>query len=197
MNELEQFYKNALMGSISEPLCDEYKNYWRMAHGDKEKLVRLALRQQSLPFFISYCNCGKGVSKDFILENFGKEINGTKHLNCDGVDGNYEYAMYVAKKGICSHVGDVSAWLWCDCPRVEIEATRSETLYVGCNSKIQLSCDGYNSIIVYLFDESIIEVEDLDENSTLLVYKFSDMCRVKEGRYCFGKIYEHRKGLRL
>lgn len=197
MDELDKFYKNALLGSISEPLCDEYKNFWRMAHKDKEKLVRLALRQQSLPFVITYCYCGKGVSKDYILENFGKEINGTKHMNCDDVDGNYEYALYIAKKGICSHVGDVSAWLWCNSPQVQIETSKCETLYVGCDSTIELSCNGYNNVIVYLFDESTLRIEDLDENSTVLVYKYSDKCSVIEGRYCFGKIYEHRKELRL
>jgi hypothetical protein len=59
-NSMMQFYKAALQGAITDPLCIEYKNEWRACGDDKERLMRLGLRQQSLPYVITHCYQGKG-----------------------------------------------------------------------------------------------------------------------------------------
>ena len=57
-NEMFSFYKAALQGAITSPLCADYKNEWRGCGNDKDKLVKLVMRQQSLPYFITHCYNG-------------------------------------------------------------------------------------------------------------------------------------------
>ena len=100
-NGMLAFYKAALQGEITAPLCAEYKNEWRKCGDDKEKLVKLVMRQQSLPYFITHCYQGKGLSKEYIIKNFSDFINGKRPiLDADLVKG-YSYALYVDFKAIC------------------------------------------------------------------------------------------------
>ena len=73
--EMFMFYKNALSGALTAPLCADYTSEWRGCKDDKAKLVKLVMRQQSLPYFITHCYQGKGLSKDYILNNFREYIN--------------------------------------------------------------------------------------------------------------------------
>lgn len=193
------FYKNALSGAITTPLCADYINEWRNCGDDKGRLMQLALRQQSLPYFISHCHSGKGLSKNYILENFGEYINqGEKSIiqDADGVQG-YTSAMYVAFNTIFNATTDVLALMWCYCAHVIIDATKSPILYVGANSSIHISCDGYNCPKIYLFDTSKIVLYDVDEGSKVVVYKYSDDAVVEKGKFCLGEVKEFRKELRL
>ena len=110
------FRKNALLGNISaEPLCQAYKQAWRMCGDDKEMLVKLALKQQSIPYLSHACYESMGLTKEYILNNFGELINGKRTFeNVEGVDG-YTYQLYVGYDKDFEITADVTSLMWCIC----------------------------------------------------------------------------------
>lgn len=190
--ELFNYYKLSLVNG----LCNEYKGYWQAANNDKEKLIKLALSQQALPHLITYCENGLGLTKDYLMTSFKDYINGYVVNDADDVKG-YTYSLYVGKKGQISVATDVLAMLWCDVPQVQIKATTCPILYVGAKSDIHVVCDGYNMPRIYMFGESHVTLDDVDENSHVVIYKYSDRCKVDKGKFCLGKVNEFNKDLRL
>lgn len=197
-DEMFMFKKNALSGAISDPLCAEYNKDWRVCGEDKEKLVGLCMRQQAIPYFATYCHQGKGLSKDYILQEFGEYINGYTLHDVEGVEG-FTYGLYVDYDydndllvdkdviHIMHTVGSSIVVSRCKCP----------TIYVSNRSKVHLVGEGFNTIRVYLFDESEVTIEDIDEESRVTIYKYSKDCKVNEGKFCIGKVDEFQKELRL
>ena len=142
------------------------------------------MRQQSLPYFITHCYNGKGLSKEYILNEFGDYINGNKVIfDADGVKG-YTYSLFVAFDGVCKPDNDVSAFMWCNDTTLEINKAKCNVIYVGCGSELHLVCDGYNSPKIYLFDDSKLVIDDADDTSSIIVYKYSDKSGVDIGKYC-------------
>ena len=197
MDELTDFKKNALRGVITAPLCADYRKEWLACGNDDEELMRLALRQQSLPYLITHCNNGYGMTKGYIKKRFGKWLNGHVFDGCDGVDG-YTYSLYVDSKGILSPVTDVTAFMWCNTLSLEIKATKCPIFYVGCDSHISISCDGYNTVKIYLFDESTLDVYDADETGEVIIYKYDREAGVTCGEFATsGSVKVFNKELRL
>jgi hypothetical protein len=192
MDEMMFFQKNALLNN----LCGEWKNMWKACKNNKEKLVRLSLMQQSIPFFASYCYNGNGLSKDYILGEFKDYINGKILQDCDDVKG-YSYRLFVGYTDDIRPQADVTHLMWSDIPIYVVERYKCPILYISNKSTVSLIADGYNYIRVYLFDESELVIEDLDEESTVIVYKYSDKCKVTKGKYCLGKVNQFEKTLRL
>lgn len=192
--DLFNYYKHAL----SNGLCSEYKGRWRACHDNKEQLVKLVMAQQSLPHFIHYCYNGMGLSKEYIQETFGDYINGNAVINdADGVDG-YTYSLYVGFKGDFKAATDVLAFMWCGNPCVELNAAKCPILYIGCNSEVHLTCDGYNSPKIYLFDNSKLIIDDADDTCDIVVYSYGGAADVEIGKYCTtNKIHIFPKELRL
>ena len=183
-NEMFDFYRFALQGVLTDPLCADYKNEWRGCNDNKEKLVKLVMRQQSLPYFITHCYNGKGLSKEYILREFDDFINGKRPiLDADKVSG-YTYSIFVAFDGVCKPDNDVSAFMWCNDTTLEINKAKCPVIYVGCGSELHLVCDGYNSPKIYLFDDSKLVIDDADDTSSIIVYKYSDKAGVDIGKYC-------------
>lgn len=191
--EMFNFYKAALTSG----LCQDYKGLWQTANGDKEKLVKLSLQQQSIPYFADFCYRGNGLSKDYILREFCDYING-KYIaqDCDDVEG-YTYELYVDYNGILSVSSDVLHIMWCGHLHANINANKCPVLYISNNSIVSLSTEGYNTIRVYLFDDSKVILDDIDEDSEILIYKYSDNCSVELEKFCLGKVNQHNKKLRL
>jgi hypothetical protein len=197
-DEMLMFKKNALLGNISaEPLCQAYKQAWRMCGDDKEMLVKLALKQQSIPYLSHACYESMGLTKEYILSNFGELINGKRIFeNVEGVDG-YTYQLYVGYDKDFEITADVTSLMWCDGSQIVIPQTKCPTLYISNSSDVHISCDGFNSPRIYLFDDSCVTIDDSDENTDIIVYKYSDKAAVEEGKYCFGKVKVFNKELRL
>lgn len=190
--QMFQFYKNALTCN----LCDEYKGLWRSAGDDKEKLIKLSLAQQSIPYVATFCYNGMGLTKEYIKSEFGKYINGKKMLNdCDGVDG-YSYELYVDHHDGLYVRSNVVSIMWCDVD-VHVDTTKCPIIYVSNKTRCRLHANGYNSIRVYLFDESEIELYDIDTTSDVTIYCYSDDCKVSVGKYCLGKFKQFQKKLVL
>ena len=193
-----EFQRNALLGKISaEPLCAQYKAAWRSCGDDKEMVVRLDMQQQSIPYFSYACYERLGVTKDYIKKNFAEYINGNKVLeDVESVKG-YTYQLYVDFKGDFKAVADVTSLMWCNGTSVNVEATKCPLFYVSNNSDVHFVLDGYNSIRIYLFDESKVMIDDADETCDVLVYKYSNRSQVEAGKFCFGKVKVFDKTLRL
>ena len=194
-----EFNKNAILGNIGgEPLCADYKQKWRMCGDDKEKLVSLAMMQQSLPYFVTACHNGLGLTKEYIKENFKDFTNGRVLNDCDGVSG-YTYALYVDwdYKNDLNIETDVASIMWTVGANIVIPTSKCPTIYLSNKSNVHLVGDGFNTVNIKLFDESKLIVENIDENSEIIVYKYSDKATVEEGKYCFGKVKVFNKELRL
>lgn len=191
------FQKNAILGKIAQPLCQPYKQAWRACGDDKEMLVKLALSQQSQPYFATACYQKLGLSKEYILKNFKDYINGNKTIeDADGVKG-YTYQIYVDYKDDISVTCDVISLMWCKDITLTINATKCPVLYISNASNVNIVCEGYNSPRIYLLDESKVTIEDCDENCGVTVYRYSDNAVVEEGKYCLGKVKVFNKQLKL
>lgn len=197
-NELLEFQKSALQGVLADPLCAEYKTKWRQCGDDKEKLVRMVMSQQALPFFFAHCYNNKGLSKEFIMDYFKDYINGAyTGTDTDGVDGDYKTQLYVGYNDDVSERMDVASFQWCKNTLI-MPQCKATKLYVGCGSELHLECEGYNSVVVMLFDDSTLFLDDIDEDSSVVVYNYSEKAKVKVGKFCLStKIREFRKQLKL
>lgn len=198
MDELLDFKKNAILGKISgQPLCEEYRAALRKCGNNKELLVRLALMQQCTPYLSHACYEGMGLTKEYILNNFGEYINGKRTFSdVEGVNG-YTYQLYVGFERDFKAVADVTSIMWCNSLQVEIEATKCPVLYISNSSDVHISCDGFNSPRIYLFDDSCVTIDDSDENTDIIVYKYDSRASVDVGKFCLGKVKVFNKELRL
>ena len=195
MDALNIYYKNALL----DDLCDEYRGRWRSAKDNKLELLKLSLCQQSIPHVCTYAYQGKGLTKEYIKENYSEYINGYTVHDADNVSG-YTYGLYVdydydneliVDKDVCS-------LMWCDDVQVVVPLTKATTIYVSNNSHINLVCDGYNSVRIYLFDESTVTLDDIDEDSNVIIHRYGDDAKVNVGQFCLSeKVREFRKQLKL
>jgi hypothetical protein len=70
-------------------------------------------------------------------------------------------------------------------------------LYVSNHSTLNITLDGYNSPKIYLFDDSVVNIMECDEESKVIVYKYSDNAKVEIGKYCLSSVKVFDKDLRL
>jgi hypothetical protein len=141
---------------------------------------------------------GDGVSKDYLLKEFGEYLNGRVIKNADNVEG-YTYAWFVDYDydndlNVEVDVAHISHTVGTS---VVIPKTKCPILYITNRSKVHIVGEGFNSLSIYLFDESQVTIEDMDENSNVVVYKYSDDAKVELGKYCLGSVKVFPKELRL
>lgn len=198
-DEMFEFQKNSMLGKINgQPLCADFKSAWRQCGNDKEMLVRLALMQQSQPFFSYACYKHLGLSKEYIKNEFADYINGYTIHDADNVKG-YTYGLYVDWDYENDLVvdKDVVSAMWCVGTNMVVPETKCPVIYLSNKSNVHLIGEGFNSINVKLFDKSVLTIEDLDEESEVVVYKYSTDAKVKIGKYCLGKVKVFDKQLKL
>lgn len=191
---MEKYYLEFLKDAYNSGLCKDYRDEIRNCHDNKQNLARLAMRQQSIPWMATKLSQGV-VTKEEIKTFFKDYINGVVLNDCDNVDG-YSYMWYIDhNKGIMINA-DVTHISFCE-EDVFVPKIACPTLYISNGSKINLTCDGYSSVRVYLFDTSQITINDCDDTCSVTVYNYSDKANVKYGKYSLGYIKEFRKELRL
>lgn len=199
MDELLEYKKNSILGKIGgQKLCDEYRKAWQTCGNNKEKLVRFSMQQQSIPHLVTACYQGLGLTKNYIKENFKDYINGYIVKNVEGVEG-YTYGLYIDwnyKKDLDIKT-DVSNIMWCIGVRTIIPQTKCPILYISNSSTIHLVGEGYNNPTIYLFDDSKVIIDDIDEVSKVRVYKYGEKAKVEVGKYCLGDVRVFEKELRL
>lgn len=194
MDEMLYYRRNAKLAN----LCKTWDSKWAACHNDKEKLVRLSLQQQSIPHLLTFSCQGKGLSKDFLMREYKNYINGRyTALDVEGVEDNYRYELYVGEDAAFCLDADVSCFMYSEVPAMEIAECKAVKIYCGCHSSLHIVCGGYNSIVLMLFDDSTVYLDDVDENSRVTVYRYSKDCSVEKSKYCLGKVKEFEKELRL
>ena len=194
---MDKEFLDILKDAFNNGLCKEYRDEIRACHEDKLQLVRLAVRQQSCPWIATKMYDGV-IKKEYILKTFGKYLNGYVLKDCDGVKG-YLYSWFVdwdSKNDIIADV-DVLHISHTVGASVIIPQSKCPVIYVSNDSDLHIICDGFNSVVLYLFDHSKVTIDELGDESSMLIYKYSDNCCVEQGKYCFGNIKEHNKELRL
>lgn len=192
---MERYYLEFLKDAYNSGLCKDYRDEIRNCHENKLKLAQLAMRQQAIPWMASKLNQGV-VTKDEIKTFFKDYINGVILHDCDCVDG-YTYMWYVDNGKGFMIKSDVTHISFCNDIDVFVPKTRCPTIYVSNDSKINLTCDGYSSVRIYIFDTSTVFVRDCEDTCNVTVYKYSDKAKVVQGKYSLGQIKEFRKELRL
>lgn len=193
MDALGYYYKSALLAN----LCAEYKGKWQAASHDKLSLLKLSLCQQSIPHVVTFAYEGNGLTKEYVMENFGEYINGYTVEDADDVKG-YKYGLYADCGDDIVVDKDVCSVMWTDGATIVVPKTKCPTIYVSNKSSVSLVCDGFNEVRVYLFDESEITLEDVDENSGVTIYRYSDNAKVNVGDFCLSKrVREFKKQLKL
>jgi hypothetical protein len=193
-DDLFKYYK----ASLSDNLCAEYKGLWQAASHDKLNLVRLAMSQQAIPHVATYAYEGRGLSREYLLREFKDYINGYTIHDADGVNG-YTYGLYVDWLSDDDMIADkdVMHIMFTKDANVVIPRTKCPIIYVSNCSNVRITCEGYNSPRVYLFDESMVIVDDTDEDTNVLIYKYGKRCEASLGRYCFGNVKVFNKELKL
>ena len=197
-NEMFDFYKNALLGSATgTPICSEYKHEWQACGDDKKKLLTFAMRQQCLPFLLTYSYKGMGLSKGYLKREYKDLINGLYTvLDADKVKG-FTYGLFVDYNRPITQNMDVFAFMWCGNGNIEIEKTKCPHLYVGCDTTLHVKLNGFNSVRISLFDSSRVVIDDADDESDVVVYRYSDTAKVDKGRDCMADVRVFDKELRL
>lgn len=194
---MDKEYLCFIKDAYSNGLCDEYRDEIRRCHEDKLSLVRLAMRQQSIPYIATKMHEGV-ITKDYVQKAFSGFLNGFILKDCDGVDG-YSYTWYVgydSPKGIIADV-DVLHVSFTKDAIISVPTSKATTLYVSNGSDVHIVCDGYNHIQLYLFDDSRVTIDDADMASNILIYRYCNNAVVEAGKYCFLKPKIFDKELRL
>ena len=190
--EMFFFYRNAL----ARNLCGEYSKEFKKDLEDNERLFNLCLRQQSIPYFATACYQKWGLDDKFLKDRFGDLLNGKYTAkNCDNVEG-YTYQLWCDSESPINVSCDIIHIMYDIC-EVVIPQTKCPTIYVSNKSDINITAKGYNTIRIYLFDESQVRIDILDEDSSVIIYKYSPDCNVVLGDNCNGKVKQFDKELRL
>lgn len=190
--EMFLFYKNA----IARNLCKEYNKEFKEKIENKEELLQLSLRLQSIPFVATACYNNWGLDLKYAKNAFKDYINGKKVIkNCDKVEG-YNYGLWIDYNEDINVELDIMHLMACHC-NIYIPPTKCPTIYISNKSKVKISDCDYNCLRIYLFDESEVEIENLSETNSAIIYKYSDKCNVVESGICEGKIKQFNKEIRL
>lgn len=194
MDKMQEYYKNALLAN----LCTEYKAEWRNAMSDKKALFDMAVIQQSIPHMLTFAYNGIGLTKEYLKEEFQDYINGKyTAIDVDGVKGNYKTTLYVGFKGILRLSDDVSVFMWSNISSLMLNTSKAAKFYIGCKSNVTLNLDGYNSIILMLFDESTVRIGECDTTCDVTIFKYSTDAHVELSKYCLANVKTYEKELRL
>ena len=116
--EMFYFYRNAL----ARNLCSEYSSEFKHDIEDKQKLLSLSLRQQSIPYFCTAVYQKWGLDVEYIKNAFKKYINGKYTArSCDNVNGyTYPYTSLSYSTMPSCLPFTMHVYLFCTNPPIEI-----------------------------------------------------------------------------
>ena len=92
---------------------------------------------------------------------------------------------------------DVCSVMWTVGANIIIPQTKCPTIYISNKSNVHIVCEGFNTINIKLFDESKVTVQEVDEDSDVIIYKYSDRASVDVGKFCMKEPKVFNKELRL
>lgn len=145
-------------------LCGQYKTMWDACRNKKD-LIDMALDANGVEFMADSIAFGWGLSKEYLMKEFGDFINGKYQRN----KGGYKSRMYVGYEG-------------------DITIDSTITLLVGCKGKVIVPCsmvgniyicggcdiDVKNDGVVYLYEYAGNNNVHKDENVEITQHKESN-----------------------
>ena len=146
-------------------LCDEYKAAWNSVKSRKD-LVDLALDANGVKFMAESVAEGWGLSKEYILENFGDYVNEGYVRD----KGGYTSKMYVDYGGDIFQLATLNLLVGCNTSVLVPEGSVCK-IYVCGMSDVRISCvgkcyvyvyGGYN-VVKYSGDVTVEEIAKPDE----------------------------------
>lgn len=141
MEKILQFKRNAtILG-----LCGEYKKKWDECN-TKQDLVDMALDSNGVEFMADSIAFGWGLSKDYLLREFGKYANGAYKCH-EG--GGYTSEMYVGAHGTLKSGTAILLVAYCDDLKIVIPEYAFCRIYVCGGSKILIENNGKCEVLNY------------------------------------------------
>lgn len=131
-------------------LCDKYKVKWDGCKTKKD-LVDIALDSQGIDFIADSIAFGWGLSKEYLLSNFGEFANGFYQR----IKGGYTSEMYVGAHGVVNLKSTLTLVAYCDDLEIHIPEHCVGQIFICGGSKVRIENKG----VVELFEYGTNDVE--------------------------------------
>lgn len=170
INELITLKRNAMMLG----LCGVYKDKWDEAKS-RHDLFKLSMDANGVEFMADGFAFGWGLTKEFVLREFGVCINGRSFCEYDG----YDSEMFVGFSGDITLRTTITLVVGCDNLDIHVRDFNVNKLYVCGGSNIRVICNGVcllksygkNNIVEITENGGVIKRKDVLQsewnNSTL------------------------------
>ena len=140
MEKILQFKRNATVLG----LCGEYKKKWDRCN-TKQDLVRMALDSNGVEFMADSIAFGWGLSKDYLLREFGTYANGAYQCH----EGGYTSEMYVGTHGTLKSDSTILLVAYCDDLKIIIPKHTFCRIYVCGGGKVLIENNGKCEVLNY------------------------------------------------
>lgn len=173
INELLTLKRNALRLG----LCGEYKGKWDSA-ASKRELVNMALDSNGIEFMADSIAFGWGLSKEYLLKEFGEFANGFYQCNEHG----YTSEMYIGAHGVIKARSTIILVAYCKDLEIEVPENMVTRIYVCGKSEVRIECKGKCDLIEYGEDNDVKIIGYDDANMTLGTIYVSEWNSCKDER---------------
>ncbi len=140
-NELLKLKRNAVMLG----LCGQYKDLWNGCKSKKD-LIDTAIDVNGIEFMADSIAFDWGLSKEFILTEFGEYINGKYQRNRDGYSSELCAGV---KNNTISVRSTLNLFAYCDDVTIFIPEGRFCRIYLAKCSNVHIKNDGKFELVVY------------------------------------------------
>ena len=158
-NELLALKRNACMLG----LCGQYKTMWDECRNKKD-LIGMALDANGVEFMADSIEFGWGLSKEYLIKEFGDFVNGKYQRN----KGGYKSRMYVGYEGDITIDSTITLLVGCK-GRVIVPCSMVGNIYICGGCDIDVTNDG----VVYLYTYGSSNKVHEDENVEVIQRKES------------------------
>lgn len=162
--EIERFRNEALKRN----LCNEYSLRWNQMK-TKHDLLHFSLDPKSISYVALSTHEGWGLSIDFISKEFSKYINGKGYSD--------ESALFCQAEGL-HDIRHIENNIMNTAGRFIVQKTKCPILHINNNSDIDIECKGMNTVKLYLYDTSKVNII-IDNSCKVFVMSFSEYADVK------------------
>lgn len=124
--------------AVAMGLCGDYKTKWDNAMTIKQ-LLDIASDINGADFLCASVAKGWGLSKDFLLKNFGEYLNGKYKAN---IDRGYDSEIFVGYTGKIVANATILTILYADNVNIRIPKNHMCRIFAACNTKLEILCEG-------------------------------------------------------
>lgn len=147
--------------ALENGLCDKYKVIWDGCH-TKRDLVNTALDSNGVEFMADSIAFGWGLSKEYLMREFGEYMNGYYQRS----KGGYTGELYVGAHGVVKLKSTITLVAYCDDLEIDVPEHFIGQVYICGGSKVRI--ENMGTIELYEYGTNDVEYfEYLGANSTL------------------------------